>query len=86
MTPEQVELACVRPIRHSHGELKGIILLLKLRTLAVRPIRHSHGELKGTVINSRKCRLGLSKTYSTFPRGIESFIKDGTGASVAPVK
>ena len=40
-------VAQVRPIRHSHGELKVKIYLSGYsRCEVVRPIRHSHGELK----------------------------------------
>ena len=39
----------------------------------VRPIRHSHGELKDAVVQYMIVeRFYQSKTYSTFPRGIES--------------
>ncbi len=38
----------VRPIRHSHGELKGMLkcVITGFAKRNVRPIRHSHGELK----------------------------------------
>ena len=38
----------VRPIRHSHGELKDLHSVWDIvdRRRLVRPIRHSHGELK----------------------------------------
>ena len=67
----RIDLLFVRPIRHSHGELKAGTISHGLPDTAVRPIRHSHGELKGEPHRiTVKCPL-TSKTYSTFPRGIE---------------
>ena len=92
----------VRPIRHSHGELKErqCHSLCKLAEICktystfprgiesepiknyeydtvnneVRLIRHSHGELKERKAFIKRQIKTLSKTYSTFPRGIESLI------------
>ena len=64
---------CVRPIRHSHGELKVEFLnpLINFFPSSVRPIRHSHGELKVMFRVKFTIWEYISKTYSTFPRGIE---------------
>ena len=43
-------------------------------TLLVRPIRHSHGELKGIKRYNQLPNSRTRKTYSTFPRGIESLL------------
>ena len=43
----------VRPIRHSHGELKASSLIHHRNIFPaprVRPIRHSHGELKEEIL------------------------------------
>ena len=72
--------ASVRPIRHSHGELKATISLpCEDEYNIVRPIRHSHGELKAGSGGKLMISTAVSgKTYSTFPRGIERFRSPST--------